>query len=62
MISKANYGGRVTDDRDIRLLDVYSNEVFNDELIAPERWRPGAEIDAKYSYPADEQNVKQPSD
>jgi len=62
LISKANYGGRVTDDRDIRLIDVYSSEIFNDELIAPERWRPGTEMDARYAYPADEVNVKQPSD
>lgn len=62
MVSKANYGGRVTDDRDIRLIDVYSNEIFQDELIAPEKWRPGMEIDPKYQYPADEQNVKSPQD
>lgn len=62
LISKANYGGRVTDDRDIRLIDVYSNEIFNEELIAPDKWRPGPEIDANYSYPFDEASVKSPAD
>ena len=66
MISKANYGGRVTDDRDIRLIDVYANEIFNDDLIAAEKWRPGAgagvEVDPKYSYPADEANIKSAQD
>ena len=62
MIAKANYGGRVTDDRDIRLIDVYANEIFNDDLVLPEKWRPGTDIDPKYQYPADEQNVKNPVD
>jgi len=48
LIAKANYGGRVTDDRDIRLIDVYASEIFNDELIMPERWRPGVDMDPKY--------------
>lgn len=58
MVATANYGGRVTDARDIRLIDVYTNDIFNEELILPERWRPGQEIDPKYQYTADEQNVK----
>lgn len=52
----------MTDDRDIRLIDVYANEIFNDELIMPEKWRPGAEIDPKYQYPADEANIKSSQD
>ena len=55
----------MTDERDTRLIDVYSNEIFNDDLIQPEKWRPGkagSEIDPKYQYPADEQNVKNPAD
>lgn len=52
----------MTDDRDIRLIDVYSNEIFGDELIAPERWRPGAEVDPKYQYPAAEETVKSATD
>jgi len=59
LISKANYGGRVTDDMDIRLLDVYAGEIFNDELVMPEKWRPA---DPKYQYPADEANVKSSQD
>ena len=62
MIAKANYGGRVTDDQDIRLIDVYSNEIFNEELIAPEKWRPGPEVDQRYMYPAEEGNVKSAQD
>ena len=52
----------MTDDMDIRLIDVYTMEIFNDDLIAPEKWRPGAEIDPRYSYPAEEGNVKSASD
>lgn len=62
LIAKANYGGRVTDDNDIRLLDVYSNEIFNDDLIAPEKWRPGPDVDPRYSYTAEEGNVKSAQD
>ena len=40
LIAEANYGGRVTDDMDRRLLNVYSMEIFNEELIQIERWRP----------------------
>jgi dynein heavy chain len=40
LIASCNYGGRVTDDRDRRLLEVYAREIFNDNLIAPERWKP----------------------
>lgn len=52
----------MTDDRDIRLIDVYAGEIFNDELILPEKWRPGADIDPKYQYPADEANIKSAQD
>ena len=40
LVAAANYGGRVTDDRDRRLIQVYAKEIFNEALIAPERWRP----------------------
>jgi len=60
LIAAANYGGRVTDDRDRRLIQVYAKEIFNDALIAPERWRPYGTDDLTYVYPADEQNVKHP--
>jgi len=58
LIAQCNYGGRVTDDRDRKLIDVYSKEIFNDNLIAPEKWRPYGTEELKYHYPADEQNTK----
>ena len=60
LIAEANYGGRVTDDRDRRLITCYAREIFNDNLIAPERWRPYGTEELNYAYPADEQNVKHP--
>ena len=54
LIAEANYGGRVTDDRDRRLITVYAREIFNDNLIAPERWRPYGTEELNYVYPADE--------
>jgi hypothetical protein len=30
LIAEANYGGRVTDDRDRRLIKVYAKEIFNE--------------------------------
>ena len=60
LIAQANYGGRVTDDRDRRLMQVYAKEIFNDNLIAPERWRPYGTEELNYFYSADEQNVKHP--
>ena len=39
LIADANYGGRVTDDLDRRLLKVYAGEIFNDSLLI-ERWKP----------------------
>lgn len=58
LIAQCNYGGRVTDDRDRKLIDVYSKEIFNDNLIAPEKWRPYGTEDLKYGYPAEETNTK----
>jgi dynein heavy chain len=60
LIAEANYGGRVTDDRDRRLICVYAKEIFNDNLIAPERWRPYGTEEMNYMYSADEQNIKHP--
>jgi len=62
LVSKANYGGRVTDDMDMRVINVYCNEIFNEELIAIEKWRPGPDVDQRYTYPADEINLKSPAD
>ena len=44
------------------MIDVYTSEIFNEDLIAPDKWRPGADIDAKYAYPAEEGNVKSAQD
>jgi len=44
----------VTDDRDRRLIQVYAKEIFNEALIAPDRWRPHGTDDLTYVYPADE--------
>ena len=54
MIASCNYGGRVTDDRDRRLLEVYAKEIFNDNLILPERWKPYGTEELNYIYPFDE--------
>jgi len=40
MFADANYGGRITYDRDHRLIKVDVQEIFNDVLIASDRWRP----------------------
>ena len=60
LVASANYGGRITDDRDRRLIQVYAKEIFNNNLIALEKWRPYGSEDFNYSYPADEANIKHP--
>lgn len=37
MISDVTYGGRVTDDFDRRLLNVYANEFFQDKVLFEEK-------------------------
>lgn len=54
LIADANYGGRVTDDLDRRLLNVYAMEIFNDELIQTEKWRPVGAVSSNYAYPLEE--------
>jgi hypothetical protein len=61
LIAAANYGGRITDDRDRRLIEVYAKEIFNNNLIALERWKPYGTDDLNYIYPADEANIKHPN-
>jgi len=39
---------------------VYAKEIFNNNLIALEKWRPYGSEDFNYSYPADEANIKHP--
>jgi dynein heavy chain len=60
LIAECNYGGRITDDRDRRLIKVYANEIFVDHLIAPERWRPVGTEEFNYIYPFDEGNTRNP--
>lgn len=37
LISEVTYGGRVTDDWDRRLLNVYANEYFNQKVLDEEK-------------------------
>lgn len=41
LISEVTYGGRVTDEWDRRLLNVYANEYFNQQVITEEKHRLG---------------------
>jgi dynein heavy chain, axonemal len=38
IISEVLYGGRVTDEIDRRLLNVYSNQFFNEKVIGEEKY------------------------
>lgn len=60
LIAEANYGGRITDDRDRRLIKVYAKEIFHENLITAEKWKAPGTDDLNYGYPADEQNAKHP--
>jgi dynein heavy chain len=62
LIADCNYGGRVTDDRDRLLLLTMAREIFNDRLVAPEKWKPPGTEDLKYEYPADEAAFKGPKE
>jgi len=63
LLADANYGGRITDEYDRRLIDVYAKEIFDDELIAPEKWRPKGAIGSNdYGYPIDEAASKNLTD
>ena len=63
LLADANYGGRITDEYDRRLIDVYAKEIFDDELIAPEKWRPKGAMGANdYGYPIDEAASKNLAD
>lgn len=42
LISEVTYGGRVTDDWDRRLLNVYASEYFNQAVISEEKHRLGS--------------------
>jgi len=38
IIAEVLYGGRVTDDMDRRLLNVYANQFFNEKVISEEKY------------------------
>jgi dynein heavy chain len=57
LIAEANYGGRVTDDWDRRLIKVYSREIFNERLLTEAKWKPVDTDGLKYEY-IDEEEVK----
>ena len=58
LISEVTYGGRVTDDWDRRLLNVYALEYFNQQVITEEKHRLGNPNSADYVIP-DEQPPKE---
>lgn len=39
---------------------VYAKEIFNDNLIQPESWKPVGTEDLGYGYPIEEQNIRHP--
>lgn len=50
LVAEANYGGRVTDDWDRRLIIVYAEEIFNDKLVVEQRWKPPGTDTLNYQY------------
>lgn len=58
LIAEANYGGRITDDRDRRLIKVYADEIFNEHLVLAEKWKPPGTEELAYGYPIDEAQLK----
>jgi len=58
LISEVTYGGRVTDEWDRRLLNVYANEYFNQQVITEEKHRLGNPNSADYTIP-EEQPAKE---
>ena len=51
LISEVTYGGRVTDEWDRRLLNVYAMEYFNQIVITEEKHRLGNPNSAEYIIP-----------
>lgn len=60
VFAECNYGGRITDKRDRILINVYAKAIFEDSLVALEKWRPQGTEEYNYMYPADEANTKHP--
>ena len=48
LIAEINYGGRVTDERDLRLLRVYAAELFNEDLLTEPLFRLSLESQIYY--------------
>jgi len=61
LLAEANYGGRITDERDRRLIKVYAREIFDSGLTAIEKWRPLGTEEFNYAYPIDEAGTKHPN-
>lgn len=61
LISEANYGGWVTDDFDWLLIKTYAIEIFKEELIKAEWWKPPNTNELNYQYP-DESTIKGAAD
>jgi len=61
LLAEANYGGRITDERDRRLIKVYAREIFDDCLVAIEKWRPIGTEEFNYAYTVDEAGTKHPN-
>ena len=51
LISEVTYGGRVTDDWDRRLLNVYALEYFNQAVISEDKHRLGNPNSVEYIIP-----------
>ena len=58
LVSEVTYGGRVTDEWDRRLLNVYANEYFNQQVITEEKHILGNPNSNEYVIP-DEQPPKE---
>jgi dynein heavy chain len=54
LIGECNYGGRVTDPNDRLLMNTYTKEIFNDELVAIDKWKPVGTEQQNYGYLVDE--------
>ena len=50
LIAETNYGGRVTDDYDRRLILVYAEEIFNERLVTEQIWKPSGSEELNYQY------------
>mmetsp|Transcript_75525 Transcript_75525/g.104474 ORF Transcript_75525/g.104474 Transcript_75525/m.104474 type:complete len:703 (+) Transcript_75525:4618-6726(+) len=59
LLAEANYGGRVTDDLDRTLIKIYAKDIFDEDLIASENWRPKGTDEYHYHYPSIENTGKQ---